>query len=528
MSSFSRPPSGRTSRSEVRTISSPSESNRERTVKRQSSFSEGGRRLSEGETARTTNTTGVRTVNRVMGIFNRDISSSPVGRHGLIVSNTQSELESGRESIIKKLANAREKLSIMKKKPKTALSNINKQLEIIKVYEYKLREYTNAMKKVEEAFGRKRVRRESNNVKTSELKRTKSTEEPPTISTKPPTTGVLTPTPVKKSSNFLSELTRVTGKINRSQETVVETQVPTKKTQTPTKKTQTPTKKTQTPTKKTQTPTKKTQKPSKKTPVKPPKTKNQETQTNFISNIKMGTTVQRALFPNSSEGSDNKTPTTKTTKTKNPPSIKEQYYKAKLEGAIEASKERQERRKREGTPRARRSLEPIFNKMAKSPKTPPGITKTNLQQFLAPFKQPVSIQFAPSIKATGGTGGNATVIQIKNKKNDDKKKKPIKKFDVLADPASAYRKSVVASKRKEIMTKLRTPTVGQRKKHVIQLIDKELRKMKVPKDIERKMISLYSKVLSEKQIKQLFGGRSTGDVKKILKKQVDYFKKKKR
>ena len=171
----------------------------------------------------------------------------------------------------------------------------------------------------------------------------------------------------------------------------------------------------------------------------------------------------------------------------------------------------------------------ITERNAKVPTTPPGVTKTNLQKFLAPFKQPVSIKFAPSIQATGGTGGNATIIQTKNKKNDDKKKKkPFKKFNVLADPASAYRKSVAASKRKEIMTRLRTPTVGQRKKHVIELIDKELRLMKVPKDIERKMISLYSKGLSEKQIKQLFGGRSTGDVKKILKKQVDYFKKKKR
>jgi hypothetical protein len=218
------------------------------------------------------------------------------------------------------------------------------------------------------------------------------------------------------------------------------------------------------------------------------------------------------------------TPNNQTIKINNPPSIKEQHREAKNQGAIEASKKRKERWKREGTPNARRSLEPIFNKMAKSPKTPPGITKSNLQQFLAPFKQPISIQFAPSIKATGG---NATVTQIKTNK-DDKKKKTPKKFNILADPTSAYRKSVVASKRKEIMPKLRTPTVGQRKKHVIELIDKELRLMKVPKDIERKMISLYSKVLSEKQIKQLFGGRSAGDVKKILKKQVDYFKKKKR
>jgi len=264
-------------------------------------------------------------------------------------------------------------------------------------------------------------------------------------------------------------------------------------------------------------------------PNRQPKTKKQETQANSLSNINMVTTVRRKLFPTGSDSqtSTPTTPTTKTTTNKKQPSIKEQHREAKKQGAKTLSKERRERWKREGTPKARRSLEPIFNKMAKSPKTPPGITKSNLQQFLAPFKQPISIQFAPSIKATGGAGGNATIIQTKNKKNDGKKKTP-KKFNILADPASAYRKSVVASKRKEIMPKLRTPTVGQRKKHVIELIDKELRLMKVPKDIERKMISLYSKVLSEKQIKQLFGGRSTGDVKKILKKQVDYFKKKKR
>ena len=166
----------------------------------------------------------------------------------------------------------------------------------------------------------------------------------------------------------------------------------------------------------------------------------------------------------------------------------------------------------------------IKNSKPKS-KTPPSF---NIKRFLEPFKQPVSIQFAPTIQATGGSSkSNAMATQIQPDKSA-KKKKPFKKFDVLADPAPAYRKSVAASKRKEIMSKLRTPTVGQRKKHVIQLIDKELRLMKVPKDIERKIIAMYSKALSEKQIKQLFGGRSAADVKKILKKQVDYFKKKKR
>ena len=244
---------------------------------------------------------------------------------------------------------------------------------------------------------------------------------------------------------------------------------------------------------------------------------------NLVKNLRENASTRKPT-PNQTTTSTPTTPNNQTTTTNKPPSIKERHREAKKQGAKTRSNERRERWKREGTPRARRSLEPIFNKMAKSPKTPPGITKSNLQQFLAPFKQPISIQFAPSIKATGG---NATVTQIKTNK-DDKKKKTPKKFNILADPASAYRKSVVASKRKEIMPKLRTPTVGQRKKHVIQLIDKELRLMKVPKDIERKIIAMYSKALSEKQIKQLFGGRSAADVKKILKKQVDYFKKKKR
>ena len=72
---------------------------------------------------------------------------------------------------------------------------------------------------------------------------------------------------------------------------------------------------------------------------------------------------------------------------------------------------------------------------------------------------------------------------------------------------------------------MRTPTKGQRKTHVIQLIERVLRKMKAPKDVEKKLIKMYE-VLTEKQIKSLFGGRSAEFVKKTLKKQVEYLKKK--
>ena len=72
---------------------------------------------------------------------------------------------------------------------------------------------------------------------------------------------------------------------------------------------------------------------------------------------------------------------------------------------------------------------------------------------------------------------------------------------------------------------IRTPTTGQRKKHVIELIDRVLRRMKVRKDVEKKLMSFYE-ALSEKYIKQMFGGRTKEEVKTILKKQVDYFSKK--
>ena len=541
------PPSGRTSRGSVTETrrSAFSAPQKEGGIQRSTSFNGGSSgHLSEG---RRTPATGVRSVNMVIEQHNREISGASAGRRGLIVANTQAELEGMRENVSEKLKTARGKLEIMKKNPNTPIKNMNDQKKIIEKYENRLRTYDNA---VETALGQKRERPNSGSVQ-SHLKRTKSTEELPIINNKP-RNNVTRPTAIRPS-NFLSQLKRATGKINRSKETVIETQAPPKKTQQP------------------KTP-KRTQQP--KTPKMTSLAKNtqqyewQEEMQEMIDNLKKlkkggkvtndiinkyskrvkvltsfvgANTKEITLFnkmvndidsfgsnnpvPAVTNGTSNRSPTPSQIirPSTTPPSQMAIYLQGKKEGSEEMAKIRKEVREMYGSPRKR--LEPLFNKIAESSKTPPGVTKTNLKKFLEPFKQPISIKFAPSIQATGG---NATIIQTKNKKNDDKKKKPVKKFDVLADPVSAYRKSVAASKRKEIMTILRTPTIGQRKKHVIQLIDKELRLMKVPKDIERKMISLYSKALSEKQIKQLFGGRSTADVKKILKKQVDYFKKKKR
>ena len=178
---------------------------------------------------------------------------------------------------------------------------------------------------------------------------------------------------------------------------------------------------------------------------------------------------------------------------------------------------------------------------ARAPTTPPGITKTNIERLLQPFKQPVSVRFAPTISVKGGsakaTGGSLEQVQIQHKSPvDKKKKKPLK---LTRGPATARKqesakfrneiisklRSPVAAKRREALYKLRTPTTGQRKKHVIELIDRVLRRMKVRADVEKKLIKFYES-LSERHIKQLFGGRTKEEVKTILKKQVSYFSKK--
>ena len=477
MSAF-RPPSGRRSMGSVTETETQTSAfsvpQQNGDIQRSTSFTGGSSgRLSEG---RRTPTTGVRSVNRVMEQYNREIGSAPAGRRGLIVANIQSELESMRENVSEKLKMERKKLSNMKTKPKTSLININKQEKIIKNYENRLRKHDNAMKTV---LGQKRERRNSESVQP-QLKRTKSTEGLPTITTKPPK-NIPKPTPKTKSEDFLTQLKNATGKRNRSKETVVESQAPTR------------------------TNSQSKQKTPKKT--SPPKT-------------------QRQLFT--------ETPNQPIPKLNKAPSVKEQHNEAKRAGAKRASNERREKWEREGPPRARRSLESTFNQIAEQKNTPPGITKTNLERLFQPFKQPVTVTVAPTISVKGGsvqaTGGSAKqgIVMLASNATKKKKKTPPPKPQYLKTPGTIRREKEKARSiavRKQVVASMRTPTKGQRKTHVIQLIDRVLRKMKAPKDTEKKLIKLYES-LSEKQIKSLFGGRSPEFVKKTLKKQVEYLKKK--
>jgi hypothetical protein len=176
----------------------------------------------------------------------------------------------------------------------------------------------------------------------------------------------------------------------------------------------------------------------------------------------------------------------------------------------------------------------ITERDAKVPSTPPGITKTNLERLFQPFKQPVTVTVAPTISVKGGsvqaTGGSAKqgIVMLASNATKKKKKTPPPKPQYLKTPGTIRREKEKARSiavRKQVVASMRTPTKGKRKTHVIQLIDRVLRKMKAPKDTEKKLIKLYES-LSEKQIKSLFGGRSPEFVKKTLKKQVEYLKKK--
>src|SRR5210317_156118 len=637
MRSAFKPPSGRSSRSEVRTSESPPRGNtggEEGT----NPFSGRARRLSESETGRITPTTGTRNINRIMGEYNTRIAQTPVGMRGPIMANTQAQLDEKEKEAKNSLNSEIKKMKILKSRGKTPVIEINKQQKRVNRAQSRLEEIEGAITTVLRA----NRKRKPNDTSPKTLKRTKSTEgvpvtpPPPRITSKPPagttkpeprkssggtkslkktnqrTTPTKTrssrsfvvpkftsqqiqpnaerrlvasqqarnmltflrnmasrkpridpvnnnngrsnqskkPTPKTKSVNFLTQLKNATGKVNRSKEIVVESQAPTR------------------------TNSQSKQKTPKPPPVVPPTpSKKNNTSRNSMND---STAVRRSLASkfeeaakqNSSKTNSNqvranpqtekvKTPTTnskevqtnfQTPPTKSPPttapSIKNKHREAKNQGSKNLAEERKKLWEQEGPPAIQKALEPLFNKMTKQKNTPPGITKTNIERLLQPFKQPVTVTVAPTISVKGGsakaTGGSSEQRQVqykaKPKTPNDKKKKPLK---LIKDPenvrkqnSAKFRKEIISrlrspvvAKRREALYNLRTPTSGQRKKHVIELIDRVLRRMKVRRDVEKKLIKFYES-LSERHIKQLFGGRTKEGVRVILKKQVDYFSKK--
>lgn len=171
-----------------------------------------------------------------------------------------------------------------------------------------------------------------------------------------------------------------------------------------------------------------------------------------------------------------------------------------------------------------------FNKLVEKldkPRTPAAqqLTKSNIAELLKPLIN----------KKEGGPKYSLFGSFYPKNKKDGKPLFSRKPESVIRDIAKStskkFRKEIIAKTkvpRTPTTPVMRTPTTGgQRKKHVIELIDRVIKKMKVSKDTEKKIINFYE-ALSEKYIKQTFGGKTREEVKTIIKKQVDFFDKKKK
>jgi len=485
------PPPGKASRSEVMSLSPSSGSN----VKRRPSFTGTSSRISDG--GRDSPITGVISVNRIMGQFDRDIAQTPVGRRGLVIGNAQSELEQLENEAKLEINKEEKRLKNMESRGKTSLVDINKQKIRLKTTKYKHEKIKTAINKVTRT-DQKRMRNENGR---PELKRTKSVEgdvipriespKLPTFTANPKASRAATkPTPTRSGAkNLIASLQRAIRN-RKGNENVVET-------------------------------------------VAQPKTK--EGKRSSVRN-NSGKGVAKNLFgAKQNQSKPPNTPNQSTPTQSNTPNQKNTHRRAKKEGSKKRANERRERWAREGSPLVKRNLGPIFNQIAKQKNSPPGITKTNIERLLQPFKQPVTVTVAPTISVKGGsvqaTGGSAKqgIMMLKSNTMQKKKKKtPPPKPQYLKTPGTIRREKEKARSiaiRKQLVASMRTPTKGQRKTHVIQLIERVLRKIKAPKDAEKKLIKVYES-LSEKQIKSLFGGRSPEFVKKTLKRQVEYLKKK--
>jgi hypothetical protein len=171
-----------------------------------------------------------------------------------------------------------------------------------------------------------------------------------------------------------------------------------------------------------------------------------------------------------------------------------------------------------------------FNKLVEKldkPRTPAAqqLTKSNIAELLKPLIN--KKESGPKYSLFGS-------FYPKNKKDGKPlfSRKPESVIRNIAKTTSKKFRKEIIDKTKvpgtPVIPVMRTPTTGgQRKKHVIELIDRVIKKMKVSSDTEKKIINFYE-ALSEKYIKQTFGGKTREEVRAIIKKQVDFFNKKKK
>ena len=542
MSAFRPPsgPAGRGSRTETpMSVSSASESNRR---ERRKSFSGPSKRMSEG---RHTPMTGVPVVNKIIGEFEQKYEQTPRGGRPMLIANIQSQLNNHESEIQNALDKAQTALKDLKSKPKSLVSDIKMQQNKVKLMKEKLYRAKNASKQWTSVLAKRGGRSGNEPI----LKRTKSTDNPPFILPGPsPRKNLKKPTPQKGKSilprlveepkmSLKNALEQRFKQVKIGKETVIETKAssPTdahfnlmskaaKATKVANTEPSTPIGAKISPTIPRDTKMMHTQA---KTKPKPISVSNVATEAaNAIRNRGIGTENH---FKRMSEAA--KSVGVKNDRT--PPRIEPRRVRRQLfknfEDEYEKTRQLIKTTKKQSNVERKLELKDYitkadFNKLMKKldkPGTPvkQQLTKNNIAELIKPLLAKKQVKFS-----LFGSLGDLDKKKILTRKPESIAKAFANKFKKefvqrMKTPRSKPRSQVKTS----VYT--RTPTTGQRKKHVIELIDRVLKRMKVPKDLEKRVIEFYE-ALSEKYIKQTFGGKTKEDVKTIIKNQVEYLSKK--
>lgn len=474
-------PIGKGSRTQASmSLSRPSEANAKEL---RESFSGPSHRMSRG---RTTPTTGVPAVNRIIGNMEIEINKAPVGQRPMVIANAQARLNDQEMMIKESLEKSGQKLKDLKSNPKTSTFDIEKQETIIKQFRNRLRDTKTASKILSTTLGK---RTSDAYLPKQSIKRTKSTNNVPSI---------IKPTPERIKGKSVSS-TVVGQATNNASENTSTYETPPRG-GTIVKRT--------------------AESISRETKMRHAQAKRRnppsvaEVADEAAQDIKTGNENHFKKMSDAAKGK--KSPRAKRRLFNN------EYEKTKQ--LIKTTKKQAniERKLELKNYITKADFDKLMEKIDK-PRTPikQQLTKDNVADMLKPLFDKKQIKFS-LFDSLGGL----------NKKK------------LLARKPESVAKAVANKFRKEFIdriqtkpgvkpaTKLktgvytRTPTPGQRKKHVIELISRVLKRMKIPSDLEKRVINFYE-ALSEKYIKQTFGGKTREDVKKIISEQVEFLKKKK-
>lgn len=483
MSAF-RPPVKYNRSQTSASLSPPDEKNQKESRK---SFSGTSRRISRG---RLTPTTGLPVVNRIIGNMQLEIDKAPVGQRPMVIANAQAKLNDQELMIKESIEKYTKRLEDLKLNPKTSQFDIEKQENVIKIFRNKLRDTRNASKTLLSTLGKKRT---IEDVPEPSIKRTKSTNNV-TIRQ-----NIIKPIPERARGKYTS-----TGSDHKAKNTPKFVPIDTGS-------------------------------PPNREPI-PKRTIesiSRETKTHHAQ-------AKRQIPPSISEVAIEAAQDIKTrndnhfkkmsnaVKEKRSPRVKRRLFNTDYEKTKQLIKTTKKQTNIERKLELKNYITKAdFNKLMEKidkPRTPvkQQLTKENVTDMLKPLFDKKQTKFS-----LFGSLGDLDKKKLFARRPESIAKAVANKFRKEFIERIQTKPGVKPTTKLKTGVYTRTPTSGQRKKHVIELISRVLKRMKLPSDLEKRVINFYE-ALSEKYIKQTFGGKTREDVKKIISEQVEFLKNKNR